>query len=221
MKAMILAAGRGERMRPLTDTTPKALLEVGNQPLIVHHLLALRQAGIQTIVINLGHLGQKITNALGDGRRYGVRITYSDEGDHPLETAGGIKNAMPDLGPDPFVVNGDVWTDYPFSRLTIGKGRLARIVLVDNPEHHTEGDFALDGDLVTLGDGPRLTYSGIGIYHPDLFRDCPPGPLPLAPILREASRSHLLEGEYYPGTWRDIGTPERLAELDRRLTTGN
>jgi len=218
MKAMILAAGRGERMRPLTDTTPKALLQAGGRPLIVHHLLALHQAGIDSIVINLGHLGHEITRALGDGERYGVRITYSDEGDHPLETAGGIKRALPYLGSKPFiVVNGDVWSDYPFPRLTLGAGRLARIVLVDNPEHHTEGDFALDNDLVTLGDGPRLTYSGIGLYHPDLFRDCPPEPLPLAPILREAARSRLLEGEYYRGEWRDIGTPERLAELDHHL----
>ena len=207
-------------MRPLTDTKPKALLVVGKRPLIVHHLLALNKAGIQDIVINLGHLGREIAVALGNGQQYGVRITYSNEGDQPLETAGGIKRALPDLGSAPFVVgNGDGWPDYPFSRLTLREDRLARIVLVDNPAHHTDGDFALDGDLVSLDDGPRLTYSGIGLYHPDLFRDCPPGTLPLAPLLREAARCHLLEGEYYPGEWRDIGTPERLAETDRHLTT--
>lgn len=221
MKAMILAAGRGERMRPLTDTTPKALLQAGGRPLIAHHLLALRVAGIEEIVINLGHLGRDIAQTLGDGAQYGTRISYSDEGDAPLETAGGIKRALTHLGTDPFiVVNGDVWTDYPFSRLTLGEGRLARIVLVDNPEHHLCGDFALEGELVSLNGGPRLTYSGIGIYHPNLFRECPPGSLPLAPLLREAARSRLLEGEYYAGEWRDIGTPERLSTLDQELTEG-
>ncbi|MBI1195376.1 MAG: NTP transferase domain-containing protein [Gammaproteobacteria bacterium] len=215
---MILAAGRGERMRPLTDTVPKPLLEVGGRPLIVHHLLALRDAGIHDIVINLGHLGDQIPQSLGKGERYGVRITYSDEGEHPLETAGGIRHALPYLEPDPFiVVNGDIWTDYPFSKLTLGDGRLGHIVLVDNPAHHPEGDFGLAGGLITSADEHRWTFSGIGTYHPDLFRKRPAGPLPLAPILREAACAGLLEGEHYTGDWQDIGTPERLAELNRQM----
>lgn len=218
MKAMILAAGRGERMRPLTDTTPKPLLTVGDRPLIVHHLIALRDAGIRDIVINLGHLGRQISLALGDGAQYGVRITYSDEGEHPLETAGGIIRALPHLGPERFIViNGDIWTDYPFPNLALDEGRLGRIVLVDNPDHHPGGDFALEGDLIAADGESQRTFSGIGIYRPDLFSGQPDGPLPLAPILRAAARSGRLEGEYYAGEWRDIGTPQRLQELNRRL----
>jgi N-acetyl-alpha-D-muramate 1-phosphate uridylyltransferase len=217
MKAMILAAGRGERMRPLTDHTPKPLLPAGGKPLIVHHIERLAAAGLRDIVINHAHLGEQIEAALGDGAAFGARIRYSPEA-RALETGGGIFRALPLLGPDPFlVVNGDVWTGIDFTGLSLAHGDLAHLVLVDNPPHNTRGDFALQQGRVLADGDPRLTFSGVGIYHPDLFVDCTPGAFPLAPLLRSAMALSLVGGTHYRGLWIDIGTPERLADLDRML----
>lgn len=221
MKAMILAAGRGERMRPLTDFTPKPLLEAGGKPLIAHHLEALRSAGIREVVINLAHLGEKIRAALGDGRALGLTITYSREPQGALETGGGILQALPLLGSGPFVVvNGDVWTDYPFSRLPVSPPGLAHLVLVDNPPQHPEGDFALCGERIMSGGTLLLTFSGISVLRPELFAQCAPGRFPLTPLLRQAMAQGQVSGEYYGGAWFDIGTPQRLAWLDAELRHG-
>jgi MurNAc alpha-1-phosphate uridylyltransferase len=215
--AMILAAGRGERMRPLTDATPKPLLVAGGRRLIEHQLDALARAGIRDVVINHAHLGAQIEATLGDGSAYGLRLRYSREGE-ALETGGGIFRALPLLGADPFlVVNGDVWTDCDLGRLQLGAEDLAHLVLVDNPPHHPQGDFALRDGRVSA-DGPcRLTFSGIGAYRPALFAGCRPGRFPLAPLLRAAMARHAVGGERHAGRWMDIGTPERLAELDGLL----
>jgi len=220
MQAMILAAGRGERMRPLTDHTPKPLLPAGSKPLIVYHIERLVAAGLRRIVINHAHLGHRIEAALDDGSRWGAEIRYSPESE-ALETGGGIFRALPLLDRRPFVVvNGDIWTDLEFIRLRLSEGLLAHLVLVDNPPHHPEGDFALaNGRLSTQGT-PRYTYSGIGIYHPDLFRGCSGGAFPLAPLLRAAMERGLVSGEHYLGRWLDIGTPKRLQVLDRMLKRG-
>jgi len=221
MHVMILAAGRGERMRPLTDHTPKPLLQAGGKPLIVHHIKRLAATGLHRIVINHAYLGHCFEAALGDGSRWGAEIRYSPEGE-ALETGGGIYKALPLLGHRPFLaVNGDTWTDLEFARLGLAEGLLAHLVLVDNPPHHPEGDFALaDGRLSAQGT-PRYTYSGIGIYHPDLFRGCPDGAFPLVPLLRAATGCGLVSGEHYPGRWLDIGTPERLQALNRMLRGGD
>lgn len=216
MKAMILAAGRGERMRPLTDRTPKPLLKAGGRPLIEHHILALAEAGFTELVVNHAHLGEQIVAALGDGSRFGVRIAYSPERPSALETGGGIHHALPLLGDAPFVVvNGDIWTDFPFARLAQVPAGLAHLVLVDNPAHHPNGDFALEEGRVV--DRPAFTFSGIGVYHPDLFADCRAGAFPLAPLLRRAMAAGQATGEHYSGRWIDVGTPERLADIDRLL----
>lgn len=218
--AMILAAGRGERMRPLTDHTPKPLLQVGGKPLIVWHIERLAAAGIGELVINHAHLGGMIEQALGDGRQWGVRIRYSPEGEgRALETGGGIHHALPLLGEAPFlVVNGDVWTDIDYRSLALPTDALAQLVLVNNPSHHPEGDFHLgdDGRVDDLG-APRLTFSGIGVYAPALFTDCEPGAFPLAPLLRGAMADGLVHGLRHAGRWVDVGTPARLAALDRWL----
>lgn len=220
MKAMILAAGRGERMRPLTDHTPKPLLQAGGKPLIVWHIERLAQAGFRELVINHAHLGRQIEEALGRGERWGVRISYSDEGE-ALETAGGIANALPLLGDRPFlVVNGDVYTDYDFQRLRSQpmEGVAAHLVLVDNPPQHPAGDFGLaDGKLVEQGE-ERLTFSGIGVYRPEFFASVVPGAkAKLAPLLFAALASGQVTAEHYRGVWVDVGTPERLQALDRTL----
>lgn len=216
MNALILAAGRGERMRPLTDHTPKPLLRAGGRALIEYHLSALVAAGFTDIVINHAHLGAQIEQALADGRRYGARIRYSAESE-ALETGGGIANALPLLGDAPFlVVNGDIWTDYPYAHLSPPAG-LAHLVLVDNPSHHPGGDFALDGERVCEQGEPMLTFSGIGIYRPQLFAGCRPGKFPLAPLLRRAMAQGAVSGEYYAGRWFDVGTPQRLQQLDEWL----
>lgn len=218
MKAMILAAGRGERMRPLTDHTPKPLLRAGGHALIEYHLEALARADIRTIVINHARLGADIEQALGNGHRYGVTITYSAEGEHPLETGGGIYRALPLLGGEPFVVvNADVWTDYPLARLPRAPEGPAHLVLVDNPPHHPAGDFVLrDGHVFDEG-RPRLTFGGIGVYRAELFAGSTAGAFPLAPLLRTAMRAGTVSGEHYQGRWFDIGTPERLQQLDQAL----
>ena len=221
MKAMILAAGRGERMRPLTDQTPKPLLKVAGRALIEYHIQALARAGFTRLVINYAHLGEQIIERFGDGSQFGVSIDYSPEPAGALETGGGIRHALPLLGDAPFVVvNADIWTDYPFDRLP-WPDRLAHLVLVDNPEHHPRGDFALQsGNVVAQGD-KRLTFSGIGVYHPELFSGQPDAAFPLAPLLSQAMQAGQVTGEFYAGEWRDIGTPERLAALDTFLTTRN
>ncbi|WNW12142.1 nucleotidyltransferase family protein [Pseudomonas sp. DTU_2021_1001937_2_SI_NGA_ILE_001] len=219
MKAMILAAGKGERMRPLTLTTPKPLVRVAGVPLIEYHLRALRVAGVLDVVINHAWLGQQIEDYLGDGQRLGLSIRYSPEGE-PLETGGGIHRALPLLGSEPFVViNGDVWTDYDFARLRGQQSGLAHLVMIDNPAHHPEGDFCLlDGQL--RDDGPvasRLTFSGISVLDPALFAGCQPGAFKLAPLLRQAMQAGQVSGEHFRGQWVDVGTHERLAEVERLL----
>lgn len=216
MRAMILAAGRGERMRPLTDDTPKALLRIGGQTLIERHVHALSRAGISKLVINIAHLGEQLVTALGDGAAYGVEISYSREPESALETGGGIFNALPLLGDGPFiVVNADIWTDFPFDSLPSHPDGLAHLVLVDNPPHHPGGDFALTGGRVAQRGPVMLTFSGIGVYRPELFAACKPGVFPLAPLLRQAMAAERVSGAIYRGSWFDIGTPERLDEVNR------
>ncbi|WP_028356759.1 N-acetylmuramate alpha-1-phosphate uridylyltransferase MurU [Bordetella petrii] len=225
MRAMILAAGRGERMRPLTDRTPKPLLPVGGKPLIVWHLERLAAAGIRDIVINHAWLGAQLPGQLGDGARHGVRIRYSAEAP-ALETAGGIAHALPLLGTEPFlVVNGDIWCDWDPREAAGWAGRLdteradAWLLLVDNPEHHARGDFALSAGGRVLAEGPRrLTFAGIGLYRPTLFAGLDPdAPAPLAPLLRQAMARDAVLGARHGGAWTDVGTPERLARLDAAL----
>ena len=225
MKAMILAAGRGERMRPLTDHTPKPLLPVGGKPLIVWHIERLRDAGFTDIVINHAHLGQQIEAALGDGAALGVRIDWSPETGGALETAGGIRHALPLLGDAPFlVVNGDIWCDWPFERahnMALDHRRQMHLVMVKNPPHNTKGDFTLDHGRILNQEtptAPRLTFSGIGLYAPALFAELDDNaPAKLAPIMRAAADAGHVSGELHAGEWIDVGTPERLRDLDRRL----
>jgi len=215
MKAMLLAAGRGERLRPLTDRTPKPLLEVRGEPLIGWHLRALARAGVREVVINLAWLGGQIRARVGDGARYGLAVQYSAEPEGALETGGGIFQALPLLGPGPFlVVNGDTYTDIEFARLAIAPGELAHLVLVPNPAHHPRGDFALRDGLVQAEGEPRLTYSGVGVYRPELFAGCQPGRFPLLPLLQQAIAARALGGELHRGAWTDVGTVERLAALN-------
>ena len=214
MRAMILAAGRGERLRPLTDSVPKPLVELGGKPLIEYHLEALARSGFREIVINQGHLGDRLPAVLGDGSRWGIHIRWSDEQPEALETGGGIFQALPFLGAGPFlVVNGDVWTDYPFGRLRAIKCDWAHLVMVPNPAHNPAGDFALHGGRLRE-DGPaKRTFSGIGVYHRRLFDGCRLGKFSVVPLLRGAMREHLVTGELYQGRWDDIGTVERLEAL--------
>jgi MurNAc alpha-1-phosphate uridylyltransferase len=218
--AMILAAGRGERMRPLTDHTPKPLLQVAGKALIVWQLERLARAGVAQVVVNHAHLGAQIEQALGDGAPWGLRIRYSAEGEgRALETGGGICRALALLGEAPFLVlNADVWCDMDLSRLRLPAGALAHLVLVDNPAHHSHGDFRLDNGAVFADGSPRLTFSGIGVYDRALFAGCRHDAFPLAPLLRAAMSRRQVSGEHYPGRWFDVGTPARLAELDRMLT---
>lgn len=220
MHAMILAAGRGERLRPLTDQTPKPLLQAGPCRLIEHHLHALSGAGITNIVINVAHLGQYIVDTLGNGSRYGVSIQYSDETDHVLETGGGVFKALPLLKSDPFlVINGDIWTDMDFSLLPRNIDKQAHLVLVENPEHHPDGDFSLrDGCVSNAEQGMQSwTFSGIGIYRHSLFSGCEAGRFALAGLLRSKFDQCGVSGETYHGEWMDIGTVERLKLLSEIL----
>lgn len=224
MKAMILAAGRGERMRPLTDHTPKPLLPVAGKPLIVWHLEKLAASGCREIIINHAHLGAQIEQALGSGAQWGLTIRYSPEPSGALETAGGIARALPLLGESPFLlVNGDIWCDLDFGRFfrltAAGWHPSAHLVMVDNPAHHARGDFGLAGEkIIAAHDGPALTYAGIGVFSPTFFADIPPGqPLKLRPLLDAAIRLGTLTGERHTGRWVDVGTPQRLAELDQEL----
>ncbi|MBP50177.1 MAG: mannose-1-phosphate guanylyltransferase [Acidiferrobacteraceae bacterium] len=212
---MILAAGRGERLRPLTDDVPKALLEVAGQPLIAHHLMALASAGIERVVINVAYLADKIQQALGNGNRYGVTIEYSHERTGALETGGGIRQALTLLS-DPFlVINGDVLSNFDFQRLTLNDKSLAHLVMIDNPPHNPAGDFFLIGNKLSTSpssDAPRLTYAGIGLYQKALFKDTPNRRFPLAPLLREAASRNQISATIHSGYWVDVGTPARLAE---------
>ena len=220
MKAMVLAAGRGERLRPHTDITPKPLIQVGKHRLIEYHLLNLAKAGINDVIINISWLADQIAQTLGDGSQYGLGITYSNEGEEALETAGGIVNALPLLGDDPFIViNGDIWCDYDLSRLTsMDLVHEAHLVLVGNPEHNLEGDFALDQGLIRTTGESKLTYSGIGIYTPAFFAETKPGKKALGPILRKKAEQDKISGEFFEGQWVDIGTIERLAQLRSYLS---
>ena len=219
MKAMILAAGKGERMRPLTLHTPKPLVPVAGVPLIEYHLRGLAAAGFKEVVVNHAWLGVQIENHLGDGTKWGLSISYSAEGE-PLETGGGIFKALPLLGTEPFVlVNGDIWSEYDFSCLPQKLTGLAHLVLVDNPGHHDKGDFCLQQGLVTDGkEGAQtLTYSGIAVINPQLFKDCSAGAFKLAPLLRQAMEQGQVTGEHYRGHWVDVGTLERLAEVEQLI----
>ena len=221
MKAMILAAGRGERMRPLTDTLPKPLLQVAGKALIEYHIEALHKAGINELIINHAWLGNQIEQHLGNGQRFGVQIRYSREAE-ALETAGGIRQALPLLGNKPFiVVNGDVFTDYDYTHLTgLKLDSPVHLVLVNNPEHNPQGDFYLQDKRVydkvnTPEPVKRFTFSGIGLYQPEFFAALKPGKQALAPLLRKAMAQQQVSGEFYPGLWLDIGTPQRLKALNQ------
>ncbi|WP_101925939.1 MULTISPECIES: N-acetylmuramate alpha-1-phosphate uridylyltransferase MurU [Luteimonas] len=232
MHALIFAAGLGERMRPLTDTTPKPLLPAGGKPLIVWHLERLAAAGVRDVVINTSWLADRFPATLGDGAHWGLRIAYAGEGPTPLETGGGMLHALPLLGAAPFIaINGDIWSDYDIGRLQLAPGDDAHLVLVDNPQHHPAGDFALvDGRVSPSGDA-LLTFSGIGLYRPGLldgWRDvigdaagsaAMPPRFRLAPLLRAAMTAGRVSGERHAGAWTDVGTPARLAALDHALQT--
>lgn len=218
MKAMILAAGRGERLRPLTDKIPKPLIKVAGKSLIEYHLQNLSAAGFMDIVINTAWLADKIHQQLGNGEDYGVSIQYSDEGE-ALETAGGIINALPLLGDEPFlVVNGDIWCDFDFSTLpALSSNYQAHLVLVNNPEHNPDGDFALHNNLIKNTGSPMYTFSGIGLYCAAFFAEQGSGALPLAPIIRSKCETDLISGQYYNGEWTDVGSIERLQALENQL----
>ena len=222
MKAFILAAGRGERMRPLTDHTPKPLLCAGGKPLIVWHLERLAASGFSEVVINHAHLGEQIEAALGDGRQFGLSIRYSPEPPGALETAGGIAKALPLLGQEPFlVVNGDVWCDWDFRRAHALADRHAHLIFVDNPPQHAGGDFCLDGERVryaSSGIGPTLTYAGTGVFSADFFAGVAVGTvMKMRPLLDAGIAQGIITGERHSGRWVDVGTPERLTELDHEL----
>ena len=230
MKALILAAGLGERMRPLTDTTPKPLLQVGGKPLIAWHLEKLAALGIRDVVINTSWLASQFPATLGDGARWKLRLHYAYEGDVPLETGGGMWNALPLLGDAPFLaVNGDIWTDYDFARLPGEPAGNAHLVLVDNPSQHRDGDFALEGDRIESTGAAKLTFAGIGVYRRGLFDDwhhiigdapgvdATPPRFKLAPLLGAAMTNGKVSGEHHRGAWTDVGTPARLAQLEFEL----
>ncbi len=219
MKAMILAAGRGERLRPLTDSTPKPLLKVGEKSLIEYHLYKLAQAGINEVVINIAWLGQQIQQTLGSGEKYGLSIHYSDEGNQALETAGGIIKALPLLGDEPFIIiNSDVFTDYDFKQLVNLKlDGEAHLVMVENPDHNHKGDFALKDNWLKNSGDSLYTYSGIGIYTKQFFAGTPEGVAALAPILKEKIDQKKVSGELYQKAWTDVGTIERLQQLNDQL----
>jgi N-acetyl-alpha-D-muramate 1-phosphate uridylyltransferase len=218
VRAMLLAAGRGERLRPLTDSLPKALVPVGGRPLIVWHLLALARAGIGEVVINVSWLAARLRDALGDGRAFGVSILWSEEAPVPLETGGGIFHALPLLGPAPFLfVNADIWTDIDFGRLALAPDAHAHLVLTANPPQHPRGDFGLEGDRVVTGAAERFTYTGVGVYRPEFFAGCIGGRFPLLPLLNRAIEAGRVRGQLHRGEWCDVGTTERLTSLSARV----
>jgi MurNAc alpha-1-phosphate uridylyltransferase len=212
---MILAAGRGERLRPLTENIPKSLVEVHGEPLLERHLRSLKTGGIDTVVINLGWLGGQILDRIGGGERFGLNVIYSQEGDNILETGGGIHRALPVLGNEPFlVVNADIFTDMPVPDIALDDDDLAHLVLVPTPDDRKDGDFALVGDRVRNEGGAMRTFSGVSIYRAEFFDDCEPGRFSVVPMLRAAADAGRISGSVYAGLWRDVGTPERLAELN-------
>ena len=214
MKAMILAAGRGERLRPLTDEIPKPLIEVGGRSLLERHLDNVRSAGIETVVINLGWLGDKIVEHVGSGKRYGLKVIYSQEGNNILETGGGIHKALPMLGSEPFlVVNADIYTDMPVPDASLEDECLGHLVMVPTPGYRDRGDFNIEAGLIRNGTDAALTFSGVAIYRPDFFDGCEAGRFSIAPLLREAADRGQLSGSLYEGLWADAGTPDRLAAL--------
>lgn len=215
MIAMILAAGRGERLRPLTDSVPKSLVEVRGEALLERHLRNLQSGGIETVVINLGWHGAQILERVGSGERFGLNVIYSDEGEHILETGGGIRRALPMLGSDPFlVVNADIYTDMPVPRITLRDDDLAHLVLVPTPADKDGGDFALQHGRVRNAGDEMYTFSGVSVYRPEFFAGCEPGRFSVVPMLRDAADQGRIAGSVYAGSWRDVGTPERLAELN-------
>ena len=219
MIAMLLAAGRGERLRPITSTIPKALVEVRGQSLLERHLMRLATAGIRTVVINLGWHGEQIAERVGAGAQFGLDVVYSPEGENILETGGGIRRALPLLGPEPFVViNADVYTDMPIPDAALADDVTGHLMLVPRPSHKPQGDFDLVAGRVRNAVSPSLTFSGVAVYRPEFFAGCENGRFPLAPMLREAADSGLLSGSIFEGTWEDVGTPERLAALNRALS---
>ena len=212
---MILAAGRGERMRPLTDGTPKPLLKVRGATLIERHVIGLVRAGVQRIVINLAWLGPQIRDNLRDGARYGAAIIYSEETPQALETGGGIVRALPYLAPGPFaVVNGDIYTDFPFGTLALAADRDAHLVLAPNPAHHRQGDFGLEQGLALPAAAVRYTFTGIAVYRAAFFAGCADGVFPLKPLLLRSMAAGRCSAELYTGLWEDVGTPQRLEELN-------
>jgi len=214
MKAMILAAGRGERLRPLTDTVPKALVEVRGRSLLERHLESLCDAGIEDVVINLGWHGEQIRERIGSGSKYGLSIAYSDEGQNVLETGGGIHNALHLLGSDPFLVaNADIFTDMPVPNVNLAENALGHLVLVPSPAYRDAGDFDLVDGLVRNAESPTLTYGGVAMYRPEFFDGCDAGRFSIVPILRQAADDGRLQGSLYEGLWADVGTPERLSAL--------
>lgn len=218
MRAMILAAGRGERLRPLTDTIPKALVEVGGQSLLERHLERLGAAGVGTVVINLGWHGDRIVERIGSGERFGLMVIYSEEGDNVLETGGGVYKALPDLGPEPFlVINADIYTDMPVPNIELPDEFDGHLVLVAKPDYRDHGDFDLIDGRVRHTEKPGLTFSGFAIYRPAFFRGCTGGRFSLAPMLFKSADEGRLAGSIYEGPWADIGTPQRLHELNLRL----
>lgn len=212
---MILAAGRGERLRPLTDSVPKALVEVRGQSMLERHLLAIKAAGIETVVINLGWLGNQIVESVGSGSRYGLNVIYSPEGDDVLETGGGIHRALPMLGSEPFlVVNADIHTDMAMPVADFNQETIGKLVLVPTPAQKARGDFDIVEGRLRNSESPRLTFSGVAIYRPEFFQACSPGRFSIAPMLRAAADAGQLAAEVFDGAWADIGTAERLAELN-------
>ena len=214
MRAMVLAAGRGERLRPLTDNVPKSLVEVRGESLLERHLANIQAAGVRTVVINLGWLGDKIVERVGSGERYGLNVLYSQEGDNILETGGGIHKALPMLGDDPFlVVNADIYTEMPVPQIELADEHVGHLVMVPSPEYRDGGDFDIEDGLIRNGESQGLTFSGVAMYRPSFFDGCEPGRFPLAPMLREAADNGQLSGSLYEGPWADIGTPERLEAI--------
>ncbi len=214
MRAMVLAAGRGERLRPLTDEIPKSLVEVRGESLLERHLANIHASGIRTVVINLGWLGDRIVERVGSGERYGLNVLYSQEGNNILETGGGIHKALPMLGDDPFlVVNADIYTDMPVPEIELADDHIGHLVMVPSPEYRDGGDFDIEDGLIRNGETQRLTFSGVAMYRPSFFDGCEPGRFPLAPMLREAADNGQLSGSLYTGLWADIGTPERLEAI--------
>ena len=219
MKAMVLAAGFGNRLRPLTDHTPKPLLTIGGKPMIVHHLEKLAAAGFKEVVINLGHLGHKIPEALGDGSSWGLSISYSDEGPDPLETGGGLTKALPLLGDEPFLlVNGDVWSDLDFSKIptSLAENDLATLYLVPSPRWREKGDFSLAESRVVESEIPQYLYAGIALYHPKILDGAKVEKFSIVPRLKSAISKNLVGGILFSGEWDDVGTPDRLSALQTK-----